>query len=298
MIESGPLPYPSGWSGSSPLHPYLLCDVFAEAPLEGNQLALFLDGRPFADELMQRVARELAISETVFLFPASGGGDVAMRIFTPNVELPFAGHPVLGTGFVTATALGLDAVTLETGNGPVAVTLDRVDGRVTFGWMHQPVPTFEPYEQQAELLAALRLTESVLPVERYCNGPFHHYVALPDEEAVAALRPDIGRLADLGVAVSCFAGAGDRWKLRMFYPAGGVPEDPATGSAAGPLAVHLARHGRAPYGTEIVIRQGVEIGRPSVLHARATGEGDRVERVEVGGRAHIVAEGRYRVSLD
>jgi trans-2,3-dihydro-3-hydroxyanthranilate isomerase len=122
------------------------------------------------------------------------------------------------------------------------------------------------------------------------------YVALPDEAAVAGLRPDTGALAGLGeIGVSCFAGEGRRWKTRMFAPGLGVPEDPATGSAAGPLAVHLARHGRTGFGEEIEIRQGAEIGRPSVLYATAEGSAQRIDRVLVGGSAVVVARGQYRL---
>jgi trans-2,3-dihydro-3-hydroxyanthranilate isomerase len=128
------------------------------------------------------------------------------------------------------------------------------------------------------------------------NGPSHVYVNLASEEAVAALKPDLTALADLNIAANCFAGRGRRWKTRMFYPAGGVPEDPATGSAAGPLAVHLARYGRITFGEEIEVRQGAEVGRPSLLYATATGEGDRIDSVEVGGTALIVAEGRFRIT--
>jgi trans-2,3-dihydro-3-hydroxyanthranilate isomerase len=133
-------------------------------------------------------------------------------------------------------------------------------------------------------------------VELYRNGPPHVYVQLASEQAVAALRPDLAALADLEVAANCFAGRGGSWKTRMFYPGAGIVEDPATGSAAGPLAIHLARHGRIGFGEQIEIRQGAEIGRPSVLYATVTGEGDRIDSVEVGGSALIVAEGRFRVA--
>src|SRR5205823_13896797 len=132
---------------------------------------------------------------------------------------------------------------------------------------------------------------SELPVELYDNGARHVYVALRSEEEVAALAPDLARLRKLDVlGTNCFAGSGARWKTRMFAPGAGVPEDPATGSAAGPLAVHLARHGRIDFGQEIEIRQGVEVGRPSLLYARAAGSAQGLERVEVGGSAVIVAE--------
>jgi trans-2,3-dihydro-3-hydroxyanthranilate isomerase len=221
--------------------------------------------------------------------------DVAVRIFTPGGELPFAGHPVLGAAFVVATAAGADAVRVETGAGLIPLTFEREDGQITFGRMRPPIPRPEPFEQTSELLSALGVETSILPVEIYRNGPPHVYVALSSEQAVATLRPDMGRLTDLGVAANCFAGQGRRWKTRMFFPGTGVPEDAATGSAAGPLAVHLARHGQIEFGEEIEIRQGEEINRPSLLYARASGTRDRIDSVEVGGRAQMVAHGHFRV---
>jgi trans-2,3-dihydro-3-hydroxyanthranilate isomerase len=136
-----------------------------------------------------------------------------------------------------------------------------------------------------------------LPIEAYPNGPLHVYVALSSEDEVAAVRPDLPRLEALdgSLGVNCFAGAEDRYKTRWFGPSIGIPEDPATGSAAGPLAVHLVRHGRIAFGQQISIRQGVEIGRPSVLHARVEGANGRVDRVVVGGSAVVVARGEYRL---
>jgi trans-2,3-dihydro-3-hydroxyanthranilate isomerase len=274
---------------------YVLLDVFTDTPLEGNQLAVFADGRGLDASRMQRLARETNLSETVFLLPAEEGGDARIRIFTPLSELPFAGHPTLGTAFAVGTALGLPAVRLETGVGIVPVELERDRGRVVFGRMQQAIPDWSPFEREAELLAALGVERSGLPVEAYANGPLHVYVELESEQAVAALRPDMAALAAIAppIGANCFAGSGMRWKTRMFAPADGVPEDPATGSAAGPLAIHLCRHGRVPFGEEIVIGQGEEVGRPSVLHARAEGSADRIERVEVAGAAVIVGAGRF-----
>jgi trans-2,3-dihydro-3-hydroxyanthranilate isomerase len=235
------------------------------------------------------------LSETVFVLPATQEGDVSVRIFTPNNELPFAGHPVLGCAFVVGETLRSTLVRLETGAGVVPVELSREGTRIVFGRMRQPIPTWQPYERAEELLAALRVEQSKLPVEAYRNGPLHVYVMLDSEEAVAALKPDLSALADLAEGVSCFAGSGNRWKTRMFGPALGVPEDPATGSAAGPLAVHLARHGVIGFGDEIEIRQGAEVARPSVLYARAEGAPERVDRVEVAGAAVVVAHGEYTV---
>ena len=178
----------------------------------------------------------------------------------------------------------------------IAVELERESGRIVFGRMRQPIPPWEPFARARELLEALGVSESLLPVELYRIGPLHVFVRLESEAAVAALAPDMKALAALGVAANCFAGAGRRWKTRMFCPAVGVNEDPATGSAAGPLSIHLARHGEIAFGEEIEIRQGAEIGRPSLLYARAQGEGERIDAVEVGGVAVVVAEGRYRVA--
>jgi trans-2,3-dihydro-3-hydroxyanthranilate isomerase len=290
------LPLDLQWEGTGPLHRYFVVDVFTDIPLEGNQLGVFTDGRSFSAEDMQRLAREMSFSETVFVLPPEGDGDVRIRIFTPARELPFAGHPVLGTAFVVGAALGRDAIGLETEAGVVSLELERRDGRPVFGRMRQPVPAWRPYEHEAELLAALGVRRSGLPVEAYQNGPLHVYVELGSEEAVAALRPNLAALAELSpTTTSCFAGAGRRWKTRVFCPADGVPEDPATGSAAGPLAVHLARHGRIAWGEQIEIRQGEEIGRPSVLHARAEGSPDHVDCVEVGGSAVVVARGEFRL---
>ena len=185
-------------------------------------------------------------------------------------------------------------VRLQTGSGLVEVALESIDGRIAYGEMIQPIPTWEPLKEEAEVLAALGVRSSALPVEVYDNGPRFAYVALESENQVASLTPDIGALAQLGrFGVSCFAVTGSRVKVRMFGPALGVAEDPATGSAAGPLAVHLARHGRVQFGQRLEIIQGVEIGRPSLLVAAAEGSPERIERVTVGGSAVIVARGGY-----
>ena len=294
MTSAGLWSAPRG-DGSTPRR-YIVADVFTDTPLQGNQLAVFTDGRGLPPEQMQRAARELNLSETVFFLPSEHDGDLRIRIFTPASELPFAGHPVLGSAFLAAELLGTSAVRLETGAGLVPVELRRQGEQVVSGRMEQPIPAWAPYEHPERLLAAVGVAGSGLPVEAYRNGPRHVFVALDSEAAVAGLRPDLAALADLGdIGVSCFAGGGARWKTRMFAPGLGVSEDPATGSAAGPLAIHLARHGRTGFGEEIEIRQGAEIGRPSVLYARVDGSPQRIERVLVGGSAVVVARGEYRL---
>jgi trans-2,3-dihydro-3-hydroxyanthranilate isomerase len=270
---------------------FVIADVFTDVPFAGNQLAVFTDAREIPEERLQPLAREINFSETVFVYPPEGEGHVRLRIFTPGAELPFAGHPILGSAFVLAGPLQVDEIRLETGAGLVPVRLERDGDRIVFGWMRQPVPTIELLPRADELLDVLGV-ESELPVEQYDLGPQHVMVALRSEDEVAALRPDFGRLAEIADhGVSCFAGSGGRWKLRMFAPAFGVNEDPATGSAAGPLALHLARHGRIEFGEEIEIHQGVEIGRPSTLYAVARSP----EEIEVGGSAVIVARGEFRL---
>jgi trans-2,3-dihydro-3-hydroxyanthranilate isomerase len=276
---------------------YVIADVFTDTPLQGNQVAVFTDAREIPEDTLQRLARETNLSETVYVYPPEADGHVRIRIFTPSLELPFAGHPVLGTAVVLGGPLQLVEIKLETQRGTIALELEREGARIVSARMRQPVPTVQPFPQVDELLAALGGVESQLPVELYDNGARHVFVALRSEDDVAALEPDLAKLAKLDrvLGTNCFAGSGTRWKTRMFAPGDGVPEDPATGSAAGPLAVHLARHGQIGFGQEIEISQGAELGRPSKLYARADGSAEQLERVEVGGSAVVVARGEFRL---
>ena len=271
---------------------YVFADVFTDVPFAGNQVAVFTDAREIPEEQLQPLAREINFSETVFVYPAAGDGHARIRIFTPSLELPFAGHPVLGTAFVLGGPLQLDELWLETGAGVVPIRLEREGPRIVFGWMRQPVVVPEEYERADGLLSLLGVGASGLPVELYRQGPGHVLIELDSPEAVAALRPDIEALCELSpYGTACFARDGESWKLRVFVPAHGVGEDPATGSAAGPLALHLARHGRIGFGDEIEIHQGVEVGRPSTLYAVARSP----EEVEVGGSAVVVSRGEFRL---
>jgi trans-2,3-dihydro-3-hydroxyanthranilate isomerase len=174
------------------------------------------------------------------------------------------------------------------------VTLEREGPRIVFGRMQQPIPNWEPFDRAEELQQLLGV-RSRLPVEVYDLGPHHVFLELESEEEVAALQPDFAALADLTqLGVNCFAGSGARWKTRMFAPASGVDEDPATGSACGPLGIHLARYSRIPFGEEVEVSQGAEIGRPSTLYVRVDGSPERIDRVEVGGSAVVVARGEFR----
>lgn len=281
-------------------HPYAVLDVFTDKPLEGNPLAVFTEAQSLSSEQMQRLARELNLSETAFLLPADlRDADARVRIFTPATELPFAGHPVLGSASVIAQRSGKASIALQTGAGLVPVRFD--DRREsTFAEMDQPLPTKEEPPQQSRLLAALDLSQSELPIRAYRNGPLHVYVALRDVNAVTALRPDLTALAQLNpCCVSCFAlskGTRHRVKARVFCPGLGVPEDPATGSAAGPLALHLALNDVIPFGEQLEIHQGEEVGRPSILFARVEGSAEDLRAVKVGGSSVLVARGEYRVA--
>jgi trans-2,3-dihydro-3-hydroxyanthranilate isomerase len=277
---------------------FLILDVFTDRPLTGNQLAVFPDGAEVPEAVRQDLAREVGFSETVYCDPPSHptAGDVRARIFTPGLELPFAGHPVLGTAVAIGRERGLppgSVVTLECGVGPVPVELDESGSG---GWMRQPVPTVEPWKATDELLAALGVDEAVAPVEVYDNGPTHVVVAVRDEATVRDLQPDQQALGALvgtaGTSVCCVTGPG-AVKTRMFSPGVGIAEDPATGSAAGPVGVHLLRHGLVDPGTQLTLTQGVEIQRPSTLLVRVEGLPDAVAAVAVGGSAVLVAEGRY-----
>jgi len=275
---------------------YAVADVFTRRPLEGNQVAVFTDAREIPEHRLQQLAKELALSETVFVYPPEADGHARIRIFTPATELPFAGHPVLGTAFVLGAPMQLPEIRLETGKGTVPITLERgEEGRLELGRMTQPIPAIEDYPQADELLAVLGV-EARAPVELYDNGVRHVLVLLGSPEEVAALAPDIPAVKRLpGDAVNCFAGSGASWKTRMFGPTLGMDEDPATGSAAGPIACHLARNGLIAWCDEIELTQGVEIGRPSTLLARADGTAESIDRVEVGGGAVVVARGEFRI---
>jgi trans-2,3-dihydro-3-hydroxyanthranilate isomerase len=283
----------ASYNAPVPTHRFVVADVFTDVPLAGNQLAVFTDARGLDTETMQALTLEIGFSETVFVLPAEHGGTARIRIFNPAVEMRFAGHPTLGAAFVLGGPLQLGVIELETGAGIVPVALERDEsGRIVFGRMTQPVPRIEPVEEPERVLAAVGAERSLLPIELYDNGARHILVTL-DEIQLADLRPDgpaIGALAITGV--NCIARGAETWRNRMLWEHG---EDAATGSAAGPIACHLARHGLVPWGEEIVIAQGIEIGRPSTLHARAEGGDGLIDAVEVGGSAVVVARGEFRL---
>ena len=288
--------------------PYLHYDVFTDTPLEGNQLAVFPDGRGLPTERMQAIAQEMNFSESTFILPAEAPGtDVRMRIFTPNNEMPMAGHPTIGSTFALAHAgvirpdtsrfvFGLNV-------GPTPVDLQWKRNELSFAWMTQLVPEFGPaVTARAEVAAAFGLDDSDLvsdlPVQRVsCGVPFL-YVPLRDPAAVDRAVSDTGGFRRLKAAtgidlpIFLFSWDGSAYS-RMFAPEFGVVEDPATGGASGPLGCYLVRHrqvsGDATH--RIVSRQGVAMRRPSRIHINITEKSGQIVEVKVGGTAVLVGRG-------
>jgi trans-2,3-dihydro-3-hydroxyanthranilate isomerase len=294
---------------------YLHYDVFTDRKLEGNQLAVFPEARGMADGLMQDITREMNFSECTFVFPAdTPGTDVRMRIFTPGAELPMAGHPVIGSTFALAhlgtISQGRDRFVFGLGVGPTPVELTWQDDGLAFAWMDQRPPDFrEPVASTAAILASIGLDPGVVagglsPQEVSCGVPYI-LVPLPTRADVDRAEPDAAGLRRLEsafggghVGVFLFSleptGSDLTTYSRMFAPGHGVIEDPATGSASGPLGCYLVRHGLVAPGRwqDMVSLQGVLMKRPSRIHMRiAAAAGGDITRVQVGGQAVKVGEG-------
>jgi trans-2,3-dihydro-3-hydroxyanthranilate isomerase len=274
---------------------FALCDVFTRQPLRGNALAVFTDARGLDGETMQAIARETNLSETTFVLPAEGDGDVRVRIFTPGRELPFAGHPLLGTAAVLGRGLPLERLRLETGIGAITVALEREGGEVAGAVMEQREPAFSDLPEAEAAAVAEALGVDPRPVTVGDNGIRVGLLQLGSEEELAALAPDPARLRSAASQIetlSAFAlrDGADEVRVRVFAPWAGVAEDPGTGSAAGPLAVHLVRSGLRPAGL-LTLLQGVEMGRPSVIDV-VIGDGPP----RVGGAVAVFARGAYELS--
>jgi trans-2,3-dihydro-3-hydroxyanthranilate isomerase len=267
---------------------YTLVDVFTDRALTGNPLAVFTNGTGVSDDVMQGLARELNLSETTFLQRTDGAATARLRIFTPQRELPFAGHPIVGTAYVIARSTPVAAVRFETGVGPIDVAIERQGGFVSRCVMTQPEPRFAAFAGREELADALGAALAGEPV-RADNGVASLLVPVAD---TAVLVPDHAALSRLDAStVCCFAPPkGSTVRARVFAPAVGVPEDPATGSAAGPLAVHLVATGAVPAGL-VEVHQGREIGRPSLIEVGVV-EG---EPPRVGGSCVAVARGTFEL---
>jgi len=279
-------------------------DVFTERPLVGNPLAVVLNADGLSTADMQAIARETNLSETTFVFPPEQRDNTArVRIFTPQVELPFAGHPTVGTGWVLLDEglVGPDvpAFTLEEGVGPIPVRVDRGGTSLVLWMSHPPVKFGEVIEEREDTAAALGLTVADLlrnvPMQVVSTGLPHLYIALRDASAVdrAVSRGDALTLvldAHGLPPVFLFAAVGpDRLYSRMFGPhsATRIAEDPATGSASGPLGAFAVRYGLVPRSAQVSIisEQGTRMGRQSFIHiALAYPNGAELpSRIEVGG---------------
>jgi trans-2,3-dihydro-3-hydroxyanthranilate isomerase len=293
---------------------YYLVDVFTDRPFGGNPLAVFTDARDLSPSLMQALAKELNLSETTFVFPAKDPAhDYHVRIFTPAVELPIAGHPTIGTAFVLAHEHRIQisetekTVLFEEGIGVIPVTLTSKQGHLHSIEMGQPLPTFGSQFPDRETIAQmlsldLGALDTTLPLEVVsCGIPFL-FVAVKDLAAMRDIRfrQDVWEpvLRDfeapqLFVFTREVEVAGSTVHSRMFAPALGVAEDPATGAASGPLGCYLVRHGREvpDKTTRIISEQGFEMGRPSFIQVTIEHEGKNITGVHVGGQCYFMGEG-------
>jgi trans-2,3-dihydro-3-hydroxyanthranilate isomerase len=292
---------------------FVQVDVFTDRIFGGNPLAVFLDGRGLADGEMQAIAREMNLSETTFVLPPTRPDCAArVRIFTPAREIAFAGHPTIGTAWVLATRRGLGGATraaLEEGIGPVPVELEGDPAHPSFVWMSHGDATFGPeVTGRAAVAAALGLDEGDLragaPICTGSTGRQFLYVALRDRAAVdragldvAAMRRAFGDAPLPGVFVFAAEPPAGAYS-RMFAPhTSGVPEDPATGAASGPLGAYLVAHGLIASGAmvRLVSEQGTKMGRPSFVHIRLRVRDGGATDIGVGGSVVPVLEGRLRV---
>ena len=292
---------------------YLHYDVFTDTPLTGNQLAVFLDARGLDGAQMQALTREMNFSESTFVLPPERADTLArVRIFTPGTELPMAGHPTIGTTFALAdigvVQPGTARLTLGLTIGPTPVDLEWAGPRLQFAWMTQQPPRFwAPTADRQSAAAAIGLSaddlDDTLPVQRVsCGVPFL-LIPVRDKARVdqaASVPPALATLMAAGEgehAVFLFAvepeGAPDTVYSRMFASGLGMTEDPATGSASGPLGCYLVEHGVVPAGrpVRIVSRQGVKMQRPSRIVIAVDGEPGRITDVKVGGEAVRIGRG-------
>ncbi len=293
-------------------YPFVKVDVFTTVAFEGNPLAVFTDATGLETEQMQRIACELNLSETTFVFPPDDPQHTAkVRIFTPRSELPFAGHPTVGTAYVLRGESNVTELVLEEGVGPVPVRVGHAgDGAVQF-WLTTPKITFYQTIDPQPVAAALGLKPNDILVdvkpEVAGAGPTFLFVALKNKEAVDRIelldyRALRAAVPDAPAEVFVFARLeesdgepGDTYAVysRMFAPEAGIAEDPATGSATGPLAAFMMRHGLLPLenGLRMVSEQGTKMGRRSLLHVLVHISEGSDPVIEVGGSVVPIATG-------
>jgi trans-2,3-dihydro-3-hydroxyanthranilate isomerase len=292
---------------------YVTLDVFTSVAFAGNPLAVFPDGSGLDTPTMQRIANELNLSETTFVLPpADPKHSAQVRIFTPRSELRFAGHPTLGTAFVVRGDSGASDLVLEEGVGPVPVRVTQGDDGTEQFWLTTPRITFGERVDPAAVAKALGLGPNDIrpdapPETAGAGGPEYLYVALRNREAVdrieqfdyRALRAAIpnapGEVFAFATLEESDGEPGDTYAVysRMFAPAHGITEDPATGSATGPLAAYMIRHGMLPLmnGLRMVSEQGTKMGRRSLLHVLVHVDDANEAHIEVGGSVVPIARG-------
>ena len=287
---------------------YRVVDVFTTEPLAGNPLAVFPDASGIGEDLMQKIARELNLSETVFVRRATRPDSaVQLRIFTPAREVKFAGHPTIGSAFVLMdegiVPAGSERFILEEMVGPVPVHIDR--GQRPLIWLTTPPITFGGSYEPALCSKLVGLdTKDMLEIKPELVSAANPaiFIAVREKEAVDRARVDTGVLAAVNakepepVMLFVFAPTPEGAYSRMFAPDHGVPEDPATGSATGPLAAFMIKHGLASGGdgTRFISEQGTKMGRRSLLHVRIRGEKGN-EGIDVGGYVTPLIEATMRV---
>jgi trans-2,3-dihydro-3-hydroxyanthranilate isomerase len=309
---------PDAASRLSNLRRYLHYDVFTDRPHTGNQLAVFMEPKGLATEAMAAMTREMNFSECTYAFPAEAAGtDVRLRIFgRAGNEMPFAGHPVIGSAFALADdgviAAGRKDFTFGLGIGPTPVALEWEAGRLRFAWMTQQRPTFGATLQPSAALAAAIGVEpgqqlSNLPVQEVSCGSAFFFAPLTTRAAVDAVQMN-GRELDAvfkqagiqrrGIFVFTTEAGPDGATVYSRMVGATGSEDPATGSASGPLGCYLVRHGLVPASAAatIVSAQGVKMGRPSRVHIRLELAGQDITKVQVGGTSVLVGDGRLRSS--
>lgn len=288
---------------------YALLDVFTDRLFGGNQLAVFHDAGGLGAETMQAIARELNLSETVFVLPAEKGGDFRLRIFTPSMELPFAGHPTIGAAIALAERHGGSVILFEEAAGPVPVSLERRGDRLFATLTSPKLPERLAVDIAPDILAAtLGLPTGALAdgaASAYSAGVPFLFISVVSQDALNAVTLDIpswrehvsGTAAPHVVAL-WIDERSERHDIhmRMFAPMMGIAEDPATGAAAAALAGLLIDRQQPPVGaSRWVVHQGLAMGRPSTIHLSADVEADRLVSVRVGGTAVVVGRGTLDV---
>jgi trans-2,3-dihydro-3-hydroxyanthranilate isomerase len=291
---------------------YLHYDVFTDTPLTGNQLAVFTEPAGLSTETMARMTREMNFSECTFVFPAEQPGtDIRLRIFGLGGEMQFAGHPVIGSTFALAhegtIKPGQKRLVFGLGLGPTPVDLEWTGRELAFAWMTQQRPTFgSTLDARDQVAAAVGIDASSIrsgvPIQEVSCGSAFMFVPLTTRQAVDQCVIDPRAVENMykqagiprrGMFVFSTE-PGDDGATVYSRMLGAAREDPATGSASGPLGCYLVRHGLVPpeRAGQIVSRQGVKMGRPSRIHIRIATQGTDITDVKVGGNSVLVGDGR------